>query len=602
MKTCSIKYLYCYVAFFIISSLAISGVPKRKIRLNTDDSRIADKRETAHAKKKSHNAKKEPDLEKTTAMRFEKAAVAADNVMCSKIGRDIMKDKKGSAVDAIIATHHCVEVVNLHSTGLGGGGFMLVYEKKSGKSSAFDFRETLPEEYVDTTNKTQGETILVPGVLRGLESAHNKYGKLPWKELFTPAIKLAEEGFKIHEALAAAIKKKKDYIMTNLGLRELFAPNNELLKLGDILKRPKLAKTYRQIANNGAKEFYSGEIARQIIEDVKEVGGVMTSKDLASYRTIERGPLRTTVGGFEMLTTPPPGAGSLLALALKIMDGYNWTAKDLKDRPALTYHRIIEAMKFAYAPFTFLGDPRYTNHTDEVVKYMLDEKVANNMRARIDNVSHTVDYYQPYSKLSIEEANGTSHMSALGPNGDAVSLTSSINAYFGSKLLSRELGFIYNNELADFSEFWPSVYNLTSDKKVPGKRPMSKSSPTIFVNPQTKNVEGVFGAAGGFFIPSCMLMTIGNWLFFHDDLKVAVSRPRLHCQLFPPTVVYEPTFPVELVPQLESYSHAYVTNSTYDVSGQLNAIMGVVQAITRDDEGKIAAESDYRKGGLPAGF
>lgn len=543
-----------------------------------------------------------PDLSTARALRFKKAAVAADNFNCSKIGRDIFK-KGGHSVDAIIATHHCVEVVNLHSTGMGGGGFMLVYDKKTGKSSSFDFRETLPAEYVDSTNKTQGETILVPGILRGLEAAHKKFGRLPWKTLFEPAIKMAENGFIIHDALGAAIKKKKDYIMTNQGLRELFAPQGTLLKLGDILKRPKLAATYRKIANSGGADiFYTGEIATQIVKDIKEAGGVMSSSDLSGYRAIERGPLRTKVAGLEMLSTPPPGSGALISLALKIMDGMKLSAEQLQQHTALTYHKMVEAMKFAYAPFTFLGDPRHTKHTEEVIKYMLDDKVADNMRARIDNVSHTVDYYQPYSKLSIDESNGTSHMSAVGPDGDATALTSSINAYFGSKLLSRELGFLYNNELADFSEFWPSVYNLTKDKKIPGKRPMSKSSPTIFLD-KKKNVEGVFGAAGGFFIPSCMTMSIANWLFFKDDLKVAISRPRLHCQLFPPTVVYEPTFPQELVPQLEAYSHAYVTNSTYDVSGQMNAIMGVVQGIVRDHaSGGYQAESDYRKGGIPAGF
>jgi len=559
------------------------------------------KRHHGHAHKKG-GTEPPPDFSKVKALRFKNAAVAADNYNCSKIGRDIFK-KGGHAIDAIIATHCCVEVVNLHSTGLGGGGFLMVHDKEKGISTTFDFRETLPMNYVDTTNKTQGETILVPGVMRGLEAAWKKFGKLPWKVLFEPAIKLAEEGFTIHDALAAAIKKKKDFINTNLGLRELFAPNNEHLKLGDILKRPKLANTFRQIAESGnADIFYTGSIAQQIVKDIKEVGGVMELADLAAFQAVERPPLKTKVGGLTMMTTPTPGSGALIALIMKIMDGFKWGPKDLKDHPALTYHRMVEAMKFGYAPYSFMGDPRYNNHTKEVEKYMTDPQVAESMMKRIDNVSHTVDYYQPYSKLSVEEQNGTSHMSAMGPNGDAVSLTSSINAYFGSKLRSRELGFIYNNELADFAEFWPTVYNLTKDKKAPGKRPMSKSSPTIFVD-KDKNVEGVFGAAGGFFIPSCLTMTMANWLFFKDDLKVAVARPRLHCQLFPPTVVYEPTFPVELVPQLESYSHAYVTNSTYDVSGQMDAIMGVVQAIVKDHKtGEWAAESDYRKGGMAAGY
>eukprot|EP00794_Sanderia_malayensis_P007866 gene7866-8716_t len=514
---------------------------------------------------------------------FKHAAVSSDHHLCSEIGKRILQ-KGGSAVDSIISVQFCVEVVNSHSTGIGGGGFMLVYDKKSGKASAFDFRETLPLGFRDNANKTQGETVLVPGVLRGLEHAHKKFGKLPWDVLLAPAIEVCERGFKIHEALGHAIEKKDTYIMDNPGLKSLYAPNGKLLKTGDILKRPVLAKTFKKIAEKGADEFYKGKMAAQIVKDIQEAGGFMTLTDLSGYRAIEKGPLRTKVNGLEMLSTPPPGSGALISLALKIMSGFNWTRDDITkpERLALTYHRIVESLKFAYAPFTYLGDPKFTNHTEEVIKYMLDDKIAENMRARIDNVSHTVNYYGPHSTAKPEDKRGTSHMSVLGPHGDAASLTSTINAYFGSKLRSQELGIIFNNELADFSEFWPSVYNLERDRKIPGKRPMSKSSPIIFLD-NKKN-------------------SIANWLFFRDNIKQAITRPRLHCQLFPPTVVYEPNFPPDLIPQLQKFSHAYVTNSTYDVSGQLNAIMGVVQAIVKEENGKISAEADIRKGGKPSGY
>eukprot|EP00795_Rhopilema_esculentum_P004505 gene4505-20752_t len=554
-------------------------------------------------------------------LRFKHAAVSSDHHLCSEMGKGILQ-KGGSAVDAVITVQFCVEVVNSHSTGIGGGGFMLVFDKKTGKASSIDFRETLPLGYKDNKNKTQGETILVPGVMRGLEHAHKKFGKLKWADLFQPAIELCEKGFKIHAALGHALEKKKDYIMSHPGLKELYAPQGTVLKEGEILKRPKLAVTYKKLAKEGADAFYTGSMAAQIVKDVQTAGGFMTLTDLSGYRAIERGPLRTKINGLEMLTTPPPGSGALISLALKIMSGFNWTRDDISnpDKLPITYHRIVESLKFAYAPFTYLGDPKFTNHTKEVIRYMLDDKIAENMRLRIDNVSHTVNYYGPHSTAKPEDKRGTSHISVLGPDGDAAadkmfrfvpqiftepqsedSHVPHTCEIFGSKLRSTKLGIIYNNELADFSEFWPSVYNLEKDRKIPGKRPMSKSSPTIFLD-KKKNVKGVFGAAGGFFIPSCLTMSIANWLFFRDNIKEAITRPRLHCQLFPPTVVYEPNFPQDLIPKLRNYSHAYVTNSTYDVSGQLNAIMGVVQAVVREDDGKIAAEADYRKGGKPAGF
>lgn len=538
--------------------------------------------------------------------KFKHAAVAADHYNCSLVGKEIL-EKGGNAVDSIIAVHHCTEVCNLHSTGLGGGGFMNVYMKgktpKDDIKAIIDFRETLPLGFNDEKNKTQGETILVPGVVKGLWEAHQRFGRLPWKDLFQPAIKLARNGFRIHGALAKAIEKKNDFIDSNLGLRELFKPNGFLLRQGDVLRRPKLANTYEQLAEHGADLFYKGAIAQQIVKDIREAGGTLSLKDLAEYKAIVRKPLEAEIKGLTMLSNPPPGSGVLISLALKIMEGFNWTSEDMNsnEKAPLTYHRIIESLKFAYAPFTFLTDPSFNNNTEKVVKYMMSPEVAENMRRRIDDKSHTVDYYGPYSEIKYEDTNGTSHMSVIGTDGDAASMTTSINAYFGSKLVSRELGFIYNNELADFSEFWPSIYNLTRDEKNPGKRPMSKSAPLIFID-KDRNVKGVFGAAGGFFIPSCLSMTIANWLFFQDNLKVAISRPRLHCQLFPPTIVYEPTFPEALVPKLRSFHHVSVTNSTYDVSGQMHAIMGVVQAIVRGPNNQLFADCDYRKGGKPAGF
>ncbi|XP_057299825.1 glutathione hydrolase 1 proenzyme-like isoform X2 [Hydractinia symbiolongicarpus] len=581
--------------YIIVVLLLIYSVQCKKNSMKGKDS------SEPGASKRVHASGKQPNLAYAKPLEFNKAAVAADNEKCSQIGVEILKSG-GTAADAIVSTHCCVEVVNSHSTGLGGGGFMVYYDKKSGTSKAYDFRETLPAAYTDSQNKTQGDTVLVPGVLKGLHRVWEDFGKLDWSELWKPCIKLAKEGFTIHEALHNAISAKEEYIMQNENLKELFAPSGTLLKLGDTLKRPKLAATMKKISDSGGSdEFYKGDIAKQIIQDIKGAGGSMTLEDLSKYDVIVRDPLETKVKGLTMLSTPPPGSGALISLALKIMSHFNWRPEDQYNKRGLLFHRMVEAFKFAYAPFTFLGDPRKTANTSRVVTYMLSDDVAEHMFKRIDNVSHTVDYYEPFSKVKHEEKSGTSHMSIIDEDGNAVGATTSINAYFGSKLRSSELGFIYNNELADFSEFWPHVYNLTTDKKKPGKRPMSKSSPTIFLDKKDV-VVGVFGAAGGFFIPTCLIQSIANWLFFRNNIKVAISKPRLHCQLFPPTVVYEPTFPSEIIPELESYSHAYVTNSTYDVSGQLNAIMGVVQAVVRLPNGKLNAESDYRKGGKPAGY
>lgn len=553
------------------------------------------------AQKRVHASGKQPNLEYAKPMEFDECAVAADNELCSKIGVEIFK-KGGTAADAIVSTHCCVEIVNSHSTGLGGGGFMVYYDKKSGNATAYDFRETLPEAYSDSQNKTQGDTILVPGVLKGLHAVWKDYGRLKWGDLWKPCINLAKEGFIIHEALANAIVAKEEYISSNRALKKLFAPQGKVLKLGQRLVRPVLAKTYKAIAASGGSDiFYKGEIAKQIVDDVQRAGGKMKLSDLQNYKVNMRAPLKSLVKGLKILSTPAPGSGGLITLALKIMAHFNWTAENQYHDQGLKFHQMVEAFKMAYAPYTFLGDPGFTPHVEKFQRYMTDESTAVRMFKKIDKESHTVDYYEPFNKLEHSQKSGTSHISLIDPFGNGLGATTSINAYFGSKFRSEKLGFIYNNELSDFSEFWPHVYNLTTDKKIPKKRPMSKSSPTLFVD-KNDNCVGVFGAAGGFFIPTCLIQTIANWLFFHNNIKVAVSKPRIHCQLFPPTIVYEPTFPEHLIPELERYGHAYVTNSTYDVSGQLNAIMGVVQAIVRLPSGKLNADCDYRKGGKPAGY
>lgn len=534
------------------------------------------------------------------AREFDKFAVAADNVICSKMGKDIIR-QGGSAADAIVTTHCCTEIINSHSTGLGGGGFMLYYDKKTGKATSYNFREALPQNYTEGTNKTAGETILVPGVLRGLEAVHHDYGKLDWKDLWKPCIDLAEKGFRVHHALDMAITHKAMFIHRNLGLKELYAPDGFVLKKGDLLKRRKLAKTFRLIAEKGAKEFYTGGIAKQIVEDIKQHGGSLSLADLAQYKVVKQeNPVHTTVKGMDMYTTSAPSSGAWLALTLKVIENLKLTTKKFKDAPARIYHQFVEAFKYSYAASSYLTDPQYNKFAGKLEKWMTDPETAKKIADRIDDHSYQVQHYQPYSKAFLGDKKGTTHMSAIDADGNAVSLTSSINAYFGSKIRSRVLGFMYNNELADFSELWPNIYNLTRDDKMPGKRPVSRAMPSIFV--KNKQVQGVFGAAGGAFIPTCLSTVISNWLFFNDNLKVAITRPRIHSQLFPPTVLYEKSMPPEIVQNLEkNYGHVSITNDTYDVSGQPDAILGVVQAIVRLPNGKLSAECDYRKGGFPAG-
>jgi len=542
-------------------------------------------------------------VSKTKAQRFGKAAAAADHFVCSRIGSKILK-KGGHAVDAIIAVHHCTEVLQLHSTGLGAGGFLLVHDKEKG-DTAFNFRETIPTQYDNSTiEKSIGDTILVPGVVKGLIAAHKKYGKLKWADLFEPAIKLCDDGFRVHTMLAMGIDKKLPDVISHLGMKQELAPSGQALTKGMLMKRRKLARTYRQLQKD-PESFYKGSIAEQVIKDIREVGGQIQKEDLEAYKVKETKPLELEISGMRMLFVPPPSGGLLIAFMMKILDEYNKmnSILKLKDKPAEYYHVIIEAFKLAYGPYSFLGDPDYTPKNDEYVKYMLDPENAKKRAKMIKPMSQPLHHYKPYNEVpKKQEAVGTSHMTVVGEKEDAATLTSSINAYFGSKIRSRELGFYYNNEITDFAEFWPSVYGLSSEQKLPGRAPMSRSSPIIFLDKKTGALKGAFGAAGGHFIPTAMTTTLANWIYFKDDLKLAINRPRLHCQLFPPSVVVEPSFPHDLFPELtNTFKHADMTNNTYDVTGAAHAILGVVQAVVKDGD-QWAAESDYRKGGLSDGY
>ncbi|KAL9980030.1 hypothetical protein ACROYT_G008566 [Oculina patagonica] len=552
---------------------------------------------------------------------YQHAAVAADNAECSKAGRNILK-KGGSAVDAAIATTLCVGVINMHSTGIGGGGFMMVYDSHKRSAEMIDFRETAPGHAGvnlfkgDPMNGIRGGLAVgVPGELRGLEAAWKKYGKLPWKELFKPAIHIAKKGFIIPETVAIAINIWKDQLMKDKTFRRDFTRNGKLLTKGDLLKRPQLAKTLQLIARSGSAEpFYNGPMSKTLVKEVRAAGGVLTLKDLKNYQVKFRPALKSKLDDMTLLSTPPPTAGPVLALTLNILDGFKLRQKDLDENPVRTYHRIIEAFKFAYKYRSMLADPDYEKDVNKTVKEMMSTKLADNIRHLItDTRTHVQDYYG--SRYHVPIKTGTTHLAVLAANGDAVSLTSTVNGYFGAKFLSNKLGFVYNNEMDDFSspnvtnEFGlpPSPVNFIK----PGKRPQSSAVPAMVLD-KKGNVLMTIGAAGGTIITTSVAQAIMNYFWFKKNLQTAITMPRVHDQLYPNSVFAETKFPPEIVNGLKALGHKVKVS---DVSH------GVVQGIVRnrykfklvESHGRrkgyvyslipqIYAESDYRKGGLPAGY
>ncbi|KAK4181151.1 gamma-glutamyltranspeptidase [Triangularia setosa] len=535
-------------------------------------------------------------LDHLTSPNGTRGAVASESKICSQIGIDMIS-AGGTAADALVATTFCVGVIGMYHSGIGGGGFMLVRDEL-GHYEVIDYRETAPasahkDMYKHDRNASVigGLAVGIPGEIRGLGYLQQKYGKLGWKEVVMPAVRIAREGFLVGEDLVKYMKAASandDFLVADPVWAQDFAPNGTLLGLADKITRRRLANTLEKIANEGPDAFYEGEIANSIIKTIQETNGTMTHDDMREYTVRLKQPLSIDYRGFKLFTTNAPSSGAVTLNILKVMEQF--PPEDLADKN-LTAHRLAEAMKFAYGARQELGDPDFIRGLTTFQKTMLSEKKAQQIRKMImDNQTQALEVYNPNLVYAAESA-GTSHLVASDGTGMTVTSTTTINLLFGARIMT-DTGIILNNEMDDFSQpgrpnsfgFEPSPNNFIA----PHKRPLSSITPLIVEHANNGSLFFATGAAGGSRIISSTMQVAFRIMSAIDqghttggEMYQAIKAPRLHHQLMPNVLNVETGYDETVFASLSSKQHnvSWVAPGQSSAQGLLRLYNGTFEAV-----------------------
>lgn len=508
-----------------------------------------------------------------------KGAVASESRVCSQIGIDLL-ERGGNAADAFVGAQLCVGVIGMYHSGIGGGGFMLLRDKH-GNYESIDYRETAPaaahrDMYQGNVNGSifGGLSAGVPGELRGLEYVHTKYGALSWEDVVMPSVHVARKGFEVTDDLvrylAFAMAEGADFIATDPVWAQDFAPNGQLVKLGDTMTRKRLADTMEKIALHGPDVFYTGEIAQSMINLIQANNGTMTMDDLKNYKILVRQPLSIDYRGYRVFANTAPSSGAITLSMLKTMEQY--PLSDRKDAN-LTTHRFNEAMRFAYGARVELGDPNFIRHIEQYESNLISAAKAKEISSRIrDNETQPVEAYDP-NRTYTAQGHGTSHIVAVDGSGMAISSTTTLNLLFGAQIMTPDTGIIPNDQMNDFSI--PNVRNAFGYVPSPnnfvaaGKRPLSSCTPVI-IEHSNGTLFFTTGAAGGSRIISATAQTVWHVVEHEMSMYEAIAEPRLHDQLMPNEVTVETTFDNGTVASMLKKGH----NVTWVRSG-VSAVQGI---------------------------
>ncbi|AXX15811.1 gamma-glutamyltransferase [Leptospira borgpetersenii] len=470
--------------------------------------------------------------------------IATDSPEATQVGIEVGL-LGGNVVDVAVATSFAISVTRPHSTGLGGGGFLILYLKEFSEPIAFDFRERAPNAASrDMYKKKPKEDSLlgfravgVPGNVAGLVQIQKRYGKLSLKTVISPAIRLAEKGFPMYPDLQSAIQKSSKDM--DQEMKGIFLPGGRVPELKSILVQKDLANSLKLISETGEKEFYHGKIADAITTAMKANGGLITSQDLSDFKVIEKKTLKTKYRDYTIYTMPPPSSGIHLLTMLSMLEKEPLKEMYEKD-PALYYHFVTEVMRRGYADrAVFGGDSAFTRIP---VDRLLSKKYAEEKISDFDpKIASSSSSFLKTLNFGVESPQ-TTHISVMDREGNSVSTTQSINFRFGASVVAPGTGIVLNDTMDDFSRApgEPNVYGLIgaeANSILPKKTPLSSMSPTIVF--KGKEPFLTTGAPGGAYIINAVLQSLVYNLDFNLTLYESVARGRIHHQLFPDAVFIE---------------------------------------------------------------
>ena len=496
----------------------------------------------------------------------------------SKVGIDILK-KGGNAFDAMIATDLALAVVYPNAGNLGGGGFM-VYRLSDGKNGSLDFREKAPinsmsDMYLDSNNdvikglsQNGALAIGVPGTIAGLFEIHKKFGSLPIKELFKPAIDLANNGYRLTSKQVNTINNYKDLIIELNDSIPLF---NKVFKEDDLFINKSLGNTLSLISKKGVDEFYRGEIAKKLSSYIIKKGGIITQEDFALYKPVWRETLELKYKDLNIISMGPPSSGGIvLGQILKMIENYNLI--ELGHNSEEYVQLLVEAEKISFADRSrYLGDPDFNYiPTNELLDS--DYLKSRFKLFSFDSIQKSQDIGP--GNILINESNETTHYSIVDKFGNAVSVTTTLNGNYGSKLIPSELGFFLNNEMDDFSikPGSPNMYGLIGGKTnsiEPEKRMLSSMTPSIIE--LNGKLSMVLGSPGGPTIITSVLQTVLNFYEFGFDMQKSVDASRFHHTWLPDKIFYEKNILSNKIKD-SLLKKGYIFNPNYSVIGRVDAI------------------------------